>query len=239
MKRSWTDIRDAIHLDIADGVLEPGARLPTEPELAALYGTGRHSVRRAISELARHGKVSIEQGRGTFVLPNPRIEYVIGKRTRLRRNLNAEGIDVSGKSLGTERIAAQADIADALGLPEGTEVIVTRRVTFADGIPVAFGGLYHDAKRFADFPERREALGSVTACYRSYGIEDYIRNSTTVYARPSKPDEAKVLRQHRDLPVMVIKAVDSLPAGGPIACSEVIWSAARVKFTFASEGEAE
>lgn len=85
----WRDIQSALEQDIMDGVLEPGAKLPTEPELVQRYGAGRHSVRRAVAELAKLGHLSVEQGRGTFVQPRPMLEYTIGPRTRMRRNMNA------------------------------------------------------------------------------------------------------------------------------------------------------
>lgn len=231
MRDSWNKIRDAIEQDIEDGILTPGGRLPTEQALQDLHGTGRHSVRRALAELARDGVVSIEQGRGTFVLPQPRIEYTIGRRTRLRRNLGAQGIDVASEALGSDRLPAAPRVARALGLTEGDEVTATYRLTRADSLPVAFGALYHDAARFPDFPERRAAMGSVSAVYRSYGIEDYLRGSTTMHARPAKPEEAQRLGQHADMPVMLLRAVDTLPDRTPIAFSEVVWSATRVRFT--------
>ncbi len=236
MKNSWTNIRNSIAQDIEDGVLEPGGRLPTEPELAEHYAAGRHSVRRAVAELAKDGHVSIEQGRGTFVIPRPRIEYRIGSRTRLRDNMAAQGIDVMGESLGAGSIRADGDVKAALRIRKGAKVLVTRRLTRADGVPVSFGALYHSAKRFPDFAERRAVMGSVSATYRSYGIKDYLRGETTVYARQSSEDETRQLRQHRDVPVMVVRATDTLLDGTPIAYSEVIWSAARVRFSFGSEG---
>ena len=237
MRDSWTKIKDAIEQDIESGVLQPGARLPTEAELQARHRTGRHSVRRALAELARDGSLSIEQGRGTFVLPQPKIEYTIGRRTRLRKNFGAQGIDVSGEALGSDRLPAPKRVAKALQLSEGAEVIVTRRLTRADGVPVSFGSLFHDAARFAEFSDRRSVLGSVSSVYQSYGIDDYLRGETTVYARPAKLEEAQRLRQHVDMPVMVIRAVDTLPDGTPISFSEVIWSATRVRFTFCSDEE--
>lgn len=237
MRSTWTTIKEAIERDIDDGVLPPGSRLPTEAELQTLYGTGRHSVRRALAELARDGCLSIEQGRGTFVLPQPRIEYVIGKRTRLRQNLGAQGLDVAGEALGSARQPARRKVADALGLAAGDEVLVTRRLSRADGVPVSFGALYHDATRFPDFPERRNVMGSVSAVYRSYGIKDYMRSKTTLHARPAKPEEAQILKQHLNMPVMMVRAVDALEDGTPIAFSEVVWSATRVRFSFGGQDD--
>lgn len=220
-----------------NGVLEPGARLPTESELAELHDAGRHSVRRAVADLSRAGRLSVEQGRGTFVQPRPRVEYKIGRRTRLRENMVPQGVDVTGEMLGVDRMPAPRHAAEALRLAEGAEVIATSRMTLADGVPVSFGTIYHDAVRFAAYPERREALGSVSAVYVSYGITDYIRTSTRICARPARPEEARRLRQHPDMPVIVVSAVDAETDGTPLACSEVIWSAARVRFNIeTSEG---
>lgn len=227
----WREIRAAIEQDIMDGVLEIGARLPTEPELAQRYAVGRHTIRRAVAELAKSGLLSVEQGRGTFVQPRPMLSYTIGTRTRLRRNLTAQGVDISGETLGADRLDASPRIAGRLGLAPGDPVVATRRLSLADGVPVSFGTLYHAGTRFPDFPERRQAMGSVSSVYKSYGIDDYLRGSTQIHARPARPDEARQLRQHPDMPVMVVSAVDTLLDGTPLSYSEVIWSAARVKFS--------
>ncbi len=235
----WRDIRAALEQDIMDGVLEPGARLPTEAELVKLYDAGRHSIRRAVAELAKEGHLSVEQGRGTFVQPRPMLEYTIGPRTRMRRNMTSQGVDVSGEMLGVDRLEASPRVARRLGLAPGVEVIATRRLSLADGVPVSFGTIYHDAARFPAFPERRQTLGSVSAVYASYGIKDYLRGSTRMYARPARLDEARQLRQHPDMPVIVVRAVDTELDGTPLSYSEVIWSAARVKFNIStSEDEA-
>lgn len=213
------------------GVLEPGVRLPTEPEMAATYGAGRHSVRRAVSELAVRGLLSVEQGRGTFVQARPRIAYPIGPRTRLRENLQSQGITVTSAAVSVSTVPALAHVATALGLTAGAPVLQSRRTTLADGVPVAHGAIWHDPARFPGLADRRRDQGSLTAVYRSYGIDDYMRADTQIFSRPARADEARALHQHPDMPVMVVRATDALPDGAPIAHSEVIWSAARVVFT--------
>lgn len=226
----WRDIRAAIKQDIESGVLEAGAKLPTEPELVRQYAAGRHSIRRAVTELGKEGLLSVEQGRGTFVQNRPRLKYAIGTRTRMRQNMGVQGVDVASELLGTERMVASAQLAKALKVAEGAEVIATRRRSFADDVPVSFGTLYHDAARFPDFPARREVMASVSAVYASYGVQDYVRHSTQLHARPASAHEAQMLHQHPDMPVIVVRAIDADLEGAPIAHSEVIWSAARVTF---------
>lgn len=232
MKReSWTIIRDEITGDIRAGRLSAGDQLPTETHLAERFGMGRHSVRRGLEALAREGKISIEQGRGTFVADTPRLTYQIGKRTRLRRNLIPQGVDVTSQLIAATRIAAPYDVAQALLLNTGAKVTESQRITLANNLPVAFGSAFHCAARFPDFAERRDLLGSTTEAYRSFGIADYVRKQTSIFSRPSKPDEAKTLKQHSDVPVLVVSAVDATPDGTPISFARVIWSAARVTFT--------
>ena len=227
----WRTVLNAVASEIRDGTLAPGARLPTEASLARDHGVGRHSVRRAVAELSRRGVLRVEQGSGTFVEDAALIGYAIGRRTRLRRNLMGQVTDLSGEDLGSSVGPATAQAAAALLLSDGADAVASRRLTLADGIPVAVGTIHHDPRRFPGYSERRAACGSVTSTYRSYGIEDYLRGETTLHARPARPDEAQALRQHPDLPVIVIRAVDVLPDGTPIAYSEVTWSASRVKFT--------
>lgn len=230
-RERWREIRALIEQDIMDGLMEPGAQLPTEAELVKLYDAGRHSVRRAVADLAKTGHLSVEQGRGTFVQPRPMINYAIGRRTRLRQNLNPQGIDIISEEIGVDRIIAEGRVARLLRLADGAVVSATRRRNLADGVPVSVGTLFHDVTRFPDFAERRGVMGSTTAVYKSYGVNDYVRGETSIHARPARGDEARLLHQHPDMPVLEVRAVDTAMDGDPIAHSMVIWSAARVKFS--------
>lgn len=234
---TWTTIRDAIAEDIENGTLEPQDRLETEAQLAQRFGVGRHSVRRAIQSLTKEGKLSVEQGRGTFVRAAPLLTYAIGKRTRLRKNLLPQGVEIGGDLIGAERVVAKGRVRKALLLKRGAVVIESRRVTLADDVPIAFGSVFHDAERFPDIVQRRDILGSMTEVYRSFGIHDYVRTETTLHARPAKPKEAEMLDQHIDMPVMVVRSIDATQDGQPIAFAQVIWSATRIKFTMGNEDD--
>ena len=52
---------------ITEGSLKPGDKLPTERELAKMFGVGRSTVREAVSALAVIGYLEVVQGRGTFL----------------------------------------------------------------------------------------------------------------------------------------------------------------------------
>jgi len=63
----YEQVMDLIERLIADGGLQPGDRLPTNKELAEQCRVSLISVRRALDELERAGRVRRHQGVGTFV----------------------------------------------------------------------------------------------------------------------------------------------------------------------------
>ncbi|MDP3338757.1 phosphonate metabolism transcriptional regulator PhnF [Frigidibacter sp.] len=236
-RENWKIIRDRISADIAGGQLLPGAQLPTETQLCQSFQAGRHSVRRAVAALAVEGKLRVEQGRGTFVQAAPLISYHIGRRTRFRQNLLAQGVFPTGEQIADDIVPAPARIAAALGLTEGTPVYRLLRRGLADGVPINIGLSFHCAERFPDLAARRKAGESVTDIYRSHGIADYFRKRTIVFARRPDAEEASLLMQHPDQPVIVLQKTDVDAEGKPIGYSEAVWAGDRVQFSFDSLDE--
>ncbi|MEV0648762.1 FadR/GntR family transcriptional regulator [Phytomonospora sp. NPDC050363] len=56
-----------LRAQIAAGEWALGERIPTEPELVAMLGVGRNTVREGVRALAHAGLLEIRQGSGTFV----------------------------------------------------------------------------------------------------------------------------------------------------------------------------
>lgn len=234
----WSAIRDRLSSDITAGTLAPGSQLPTESDLCRLFDAGRHSVRRAVAALAVEGKLRVEQGRGTFVQSAPLISYHIGRRTRFRQNLLDQGVTPAGEAIADDLVPAPSDVAAALGLEVGAPVHRLLRRGLADGVPINVNLSFHPADRFPDLAERRRAGESVTAIYRDHGIADYFRKRTVVLARRPDAEEAALLMQHPDCPVMVVQKTDVDGLGRPIGHSEAVWAGDRVQFTFDNPDEA-
>lgn len=64
----YQQIADRLRDQISAGVLGPGERLPSEPDLVRDYDASRNTVRLAIALLTNQGLVVTRQGLGTFVL---------------------------------------------------------------------------------------------------------------------------------------------------------------------------
>ncbi|MFJ4690050.1 GntR family transcriptional regulator [Streptomyces sp. NPDC088766] len=70
----YVAVADHVEARIRSGELQPGARLPSERDLAKEYGVAYLTVRRAAQVLRERGLVETVHGRGTFVadpLPEP------------------------------------------------------------------------------------------------------------------------------------------------------------------------
>lgn len=63
----YARLADHVAARIGAGELEPGARLPSERDLAAEYGVALGTARRAIQELRDRGLVVTLPAKGTFV----------------------------------------------------------------------------------------------------------------------------------------------------------------------------
>ncbi|MDB5587189.1 MAG: phnF [Devosia sp.] len=233
--QTWVEARDRINLEITSGRLAPDTRLPSEPELCVLYGTRRHSLRKALAALVAEGKLRVEHGRGTFVERAPLLNYVIGSRTRFRENLMSQGLTASGETLAEMKIPASARVAAALDIAVEAPVHARSWRGFANDLPISMGWGYHDAARFPDLQERRRTVRSITEVYRSYGIADYRRLRTTVFTRIASESEAAMLMLRAGQSVLVVQKIDADLDGRPIGFSEAVWAGDRVQFTFESD----
>jgi GntR family phosphonate transport system transcriptional regulator len=214
--------------------MPPGTKLPTEPELCAQFASGRHSVRRAVQALAMEGKLRVIQGRGTFVESAPFIRYAIGRRTRFHQNLLEQGMTPTIEHLAAETVPAPDKVAEAMGLPPGSSVHRMLNRGSADGVPFCIGLSWYPAELFPNFTAQRMAGHSVTEAYAAHGLPDYFRKRTEIFARRPMADEARLLDQHQDQPVLVVVKTDVAPDGRVIGYAESVWAALRARFTIDS-----
>jgi GntR family transcriptional regulator, phosphonate transport system regulatory protein len=212
----WQRIAEVLAAEIGSGSIPPGARLPTETALAQRFGVNRHTLRQAIGALSTAGLVSVQHGRGTFVRPAPMLEYPIGSRTRFSEILSRQSLMADGELLAARENPATPEVAEALGLPEATSVIVLEILRRADGLPVSVTTSHLPAPRFQGIDAAFRKTNSITAALRAFGVADYTRRSTRIWTRMPTPEEAVLLRQRADLPVLVTESVNQDEAGQAI-----------------------
>jgi GntR family transcriptional regulator len=140
-------IADLLRQAIVAGELAPGAKLPSERELAQHHGTARNTARQAIRLLADSGLVTVEHGRGVFV--REAVNLIRLGNDRYSPRYRETGLSPfllecakQGKAgrfevLSVDRVIPPADVANRLGLPTDSESVLRRENVFwANADPV-------------------------------------------------------------------------------------------------------
>ncbi len=118
-----------------DGVLKPGELLPSEKELAELYGVSRLTVRQAIGDLAAEGLLEPKQGVGTFVA-QPKPFQVQLSRIGYTARMKLAGFEPKSQVVSASEITASKGVAQRLLLNEGDAISEIVRVRFLGDAPV-------------------------------------------------------------------------------------------------------
>jgi GntR family transcriptional regulator, phosphonate transport system regulatory protein len=223
----WRCIADDYEQLILLGKYENGSRLPVEVEIAAHYGVNRHTVRRAMAELAARGLVRSERGSGTYV-ETDKLDYRIGARTRFSEIVAAAGHDAQGR-LRRHRIEpASEEIAGRLDLVPGTSVIRLEIVRAADRVPVSVATSWLCAQRFRDAAKIFRGVRSITKVLNRYGIDGYRRKWTRITAGFADAVDAGYLQLSVHRPILIADSVDVTADGKPILTTHGRFAADRV-----------
>ena len=119
--------------------LLPGDRLPSEAELSLTFNTTRATVTRGLRELVFEGLIIREAGRGSFVAPS-RVEAPFEPMQILsfEQQLGEGEGKIEYRLIDLARFPATSEVAAALKLPTGAEIVRIERLRIVREIPLSF-----------------------------------------------------------------------------------------------------
>lgn len=121
----WRQIVDQIRAAIASGELQPRDPLPSVRTVAAALVVNANTVAKAYAELTRHGDVSSEPGRASFVSAEP--PALPGSERKKKLQIAVERVVAEAVHLGVSRaelleaIVRHCDKRDLLRDEEGRD----------------------------------------------------------------------------------------------------------------------
>lgn len=158
MVARYIDIKNSIKDDILQKRYQVGDKIPSERELALIYGVSRVTLQKSMHLLEQEGFIERIHGKGMFVarvieddvylLNNGASDSILG----FSREFNHQ-VKVSSRLIDHQLLSATSDIAQQLEISPGQNVHFIRRVRYIDNAPVLLEESWINAAVIADIPD--------------------------------------------------------------------------------------
>jgi GntR family transcriptional regulator len=130
-------VADTLRERIRSGEYQPGGKLPSEGELSKEFKVSKVTARLAVAQLRGEGLIRSRVGSGVVVVPPRRLSDDILRGFAFYRALERQGLQAA-VTTSIARAPATEEVAEALDLAPGIQVLVHERLTRAEGGPPIF-----------------------------------------------------------------------------------------------------
>jgi GntR family transcriptional regulator len=213
---------------IEHGRLAPGSLLGNEIELAGRLGLSRPTVRQAIQSLVDKGLLVRRRGVGTQVV-HSQVKRPL-ELSSLYDDLQAAGQSPATRVLRLTPEPASGEVAAALGVAEGGEVIVLERLRSSHGEPMAYMCNFLPPGLLDLTAEKLEATG-LYRLLRSAGVTLHSARQT-VGARSATADESELLAEESGAALLTMCRTTYDDKGRAVEYGTHIYRASRYAFEF-------
>ncbi|MGW1881605.1 GntR family transcriptional regulator [Streptomyces sp. NPDC001970] len=213
---------------IEHGTLTPGSLLGNEIELAGRLGLSRPTVRQAIQSLVDKGLLVRRRGVGTQVV-HSKVKRPL-ELSSLYDDLEAAGQRPATRVLQNTVEPATAEVAAALGVPEGSDVHMIERLRYAHAEPMAHLRNHLPAGLLPLDNEQLESTG-LYRMMRAAGITLHSARQS-VGARAATADEAERLGEETGAPLLTMQRTTFDDTGRAVEFGSHVYRASRYAFEF-------
>lgn len=223
----YHSIRDEI-LDLVEE-LDVGDALPPERVLAPRFAVSRMTLRRAVEELVREGRLERRHGAGTFVA-EPKIAQGLAV-TSFSDDMRQRGSVPSSRTLAVDEVLAGAPLGRRLEISPGDRVTRVARLRLADDAPMALETLHvpHAVApdltgEMLDNQSFYELLGS------RYGVV-LARGQQTIEATVTDEAESEILEVPLHSPAFLFERISRAADGRVVEFVRSVYRGDRYQFT--------
>jgi GntR family transcriptional regulator len=193
----------------------PGRHPPTARDLALHYGCSLITVRRALDELVREGRIERTRGRGTFVL-HPRLDRDIAARASFAEEMRQRGLDPETRLISARPESASVSVAGALSLEAGEPIVYLERLRLASGEPFLLEQVHLPAERFPGLLASDLEHGSLYELLSTRYDTQVVRAREALEPVLLRAREARLLDQRRGAAALLIEGTAFDADGVPV-----------------------
>ncbi|MFL0250528.1 GntR family transcriptional regulator [Clostridium neuense] len=178
------EISDRIEEYIDINNLKEHDKLPSERELAEIWKVNRTTLRRAIDKLINEGVLYSKDGRENYVSPK-KIDRDLCHFMSFTETMKNRGLCISTKLVSIKIVEANKELAKALSIFLGREVLEIKRIRIVDEKPLDFEISYIPSN----------------LCK---GIEKYDLENNSLYKILERDFKIKLLKQRQDVSMQYV-----------------------------------
>ena len=145
----YFQLKRTIEQLIDSGEWPPDTQVPSERRLCEQFKISRITVRQALAELERDGRLVRSHGRGTYVAEMT-IRKPVYPLVSFTQDVRDHGMQPGARVLQFEPAPPAPHVAAALGLKAGETMILLKRLRFANGKPIAVETVHLPGTRCPD-----------------------------------------------------------------------------------------
>ena len=209
-----------------------GTMLPTEEQLCERYNISRPTVRQAIRELEISGYLYRVKGKGTFV-SEPKINQdVLTSLEDFEDRMKKLGFPVTIKKLELKEKMSEGKISTSLNIPDGTPVLMLRRLIYANSVPMVLSLNYLPKDKISDISEsliENNSLYDLITKHYGYRV---VKMHKSMEAKMVSDYEAELLEVKKKSPVQLVETISYLEDGTAVEYSMERYRADKNKFNF-------
>ncbi len=201
----YLQLREVIRKKIEDGEYLPATAIPSENELAEIYGINRLTVRSAIHALVSEGRLKRVQGKGVFVVGD-KTQSELETLGGFMHTVRGKNVKSSTKILMKAQRPAGTKYAHIIGICKDDPLNYIKRLDFADDEPISLGEIYFRGSIIPNFEELDLTVFDVYDVFAFYDIMLKYARQTLDIVR-IEPNDARMLNIEHGQAVLLLQNI--------------------------------
>lgn len=181
-------------------------KLPSENDLADIYGVPRIVVRKAYERLEEMGYIYSKQGKGRFLRYRHKpIDLVLSGNESFSEKMIKKGYDFVSKNIFFERIRYNEKIFKELGVSDSDKVYKIGRLRIISNIPMALHISYVSSATLPNIEKIGGSISSMFEYYRSNGYKEFVSKKSILSVSFPMEEERNILECSSLVPLLILE----------------------------------